>query len=173
MNRMRLLISFALAATLLAALLAPPRAGEEVVAAAERSSARVSSSIATGSAPAAIEILAIRPRKVEDQSVAAFRISIPAVKERPVRVVAVAEPKLEVEVEQARQPPAPPFRVLGRYVEAGEESVFLQHNEQNIVARVGDRLSEHYQLESLEQGVVTLLYLPLGVRQTLAAGGAP
>jgi len=163
----RLLLSLALAATLLAAVLAPPQAGEEIAAPAERAT-RSPSATATGNAAPAIEVLAIRSRGIDHETAPPFpNASAPRKPKRMEAPAALAVPKVEV---VPPQPPALPFRVLGRYVDRGEESVFLQHNEQNIVARAGDTLPGDYRLESLADGVVTVIYLPLGVRQTVEPG---
>lgn len=72
----------------------------------------------------------------------------------------------------APQAPALPFQVLGRYENDGDKAVFLQYNDRNLVARVGDTIDDLYQVESLQDGVLTLVYLPLHQKQTLQVGSA-
>lgn len=67
-------------------------------------------------------------------------------------------------------PPSLPFVVLGRYIEAGQEVIFLQHNNQNLVVRVGDTLLEQYKVESLQGTTLNLRYLPLNLAQSLEIG---
>ena len=47
---------------------------------------------------------------------------------------------------------------------------FLARGDRVIDVRVGDRLDGVYQLESAAGGQLVFVYLPLDVRQTLAAG---
>lgn len=67
--------------------------------------------------------------------------------------------------------PALPFRAFGRYVDGGEDVVFLMLNDQNLAVRVGDTIAEQYRVERLEGQTLTLRYLPLDVLQTLDVGG--
>ncbi len=73
-------------------------------------------------------------------------------------------------------PPAPsappfPYAFLGSYAPDGAPAVyFLSEQDRVIDAHVGDRLDGVYQFESAEGGQLTFVYLPLDVRQTLAAG---
>jgi hypothetical protein len=67
-------------------------------------------------------------------------------------------------------PPSLPFVVLGRYIEAGQEVIFLQYNNQNLVVRVGDILLEQYKVESLQGTTLNLRYLPLNLAQSLEIG---
>ena len=73
-------------------------------------------------------------------------------------------------------PPAPtapplPYTFLGSVVRHGEAPVyFLSRGDRVIDAHVGDRLDGVYQLVSAAGGQLVFVYLPLDVRQTLAAG---
>jgi hypothetical protein len=69
------------------------------------------------------------------------------------------------------QAPPLPFSVLGKYEEAGQTAIFLQNNDQNLVAHVGDTIAEQYKVESLRGTTLTLLYLPLNQTQSLEVGG--
>ena len=176
MKTFRLVLGLGLAATLLAAVLAP-EAADDLVAPVQRNhspaerAAPSSGFNAAAGASTSIEVLAIRPRGKDEESPDAFgTVGRPPRATPAPATVKQAKPQALVEVQQ---PPAMPFRVLGRYVDAGEETVFLQHAERNIAARVGDVLSEQYKVESVAAGVLTLIYLPLNLRQTLDIGETP
>lgn len=178
MKALRFVLGLALAATLLAAVLAP-EAADDLVAPTQRHSganereadSSRASLVSMPSKDASVDVLAIRPRGADDDSPSAFgTVSRPPPMKPADAVVAVLKPEAAA---AAPQPPALPFRVLGRYVEAGEETVFLQHAERNIAARVGDVLSEQYKVESISAGVLTLIYLPLNQRQTLDLAETP
>jgi hypothetical protein len=80
----------------------------------------------------------------------------------------------------APEPPPPPptapplpYTLLGSYAPEGQAPVyFLSRGDRVIDVRVGDRIDSIYQLESAAGGVLVFVYLPLDIRQTLAAGGA-
>lgn len=63
-----------------------------------------------------------------------------------------------------------PFQVLGHFVEDGKTAWFLQLDEQNIVARVGDKVGDSYRLDAADDGALTFTYLPLNQQHTLATG---
>jgi hypothetical protein len=78
----------------------------------------------------------------------------------------------------APPPPVPtappfPFTVIGSFSPEGHPPVyFLAHGERVIDAHVGDRIDGVYQFESAAGGQLVFVYLPLDVRQTLAAGAS-
>jgi hypothetical protein len=73
-------------------------------------------------------------------------------------------------------PPAPtapplPYTFLGSFAPEGQPPVFfLAHGDRVIDAHVGDRLDGVYQFESADAAQLVFVYLPLNVRQTVAAG---
>jgi len=73
-------------------------------------------------------------------------------------------------------PPAPtapplPYTFLGSVTRHGEApTYFLARGDRVIDAHLGDRIDGVYQLESAAGGQLVFVYLPLDVRQTLAAG---
>jgi hypothetical protein len=72
-------------------------------------------------------------------------------------------------------PTAPPlpYSFVGSLSRESQTPVFfLARGDRVIDARVGDRLDGIYQLESAAGGQLVFLYLPLNVRQTLAAGAS-
>jgi hypothetical protein len=71
------------------------------------------------------------------------------------------------------EPTAPPFpyTFVGSFAPDGDPPVFfLARADRVIDARVGDRLDGVYQFESAAGGQLVFVYLPLNVRQNLAAG---
>ncbi|WAC71448.1 hypothetical protein OU995_17900 [Roseateles sp. SL47] len=119
-----------------------------------------------------VQVLALRPRDgqaVEGPAEAGWlgvarARPVPA----PVRPVIETPPPLPAGPAAA---PALPFRAFGRYVDGGEDVVFLMMNDQNLAVRVGDTIAEHYRVERLEGQTLTLRYLPLDLVQTLDVGG--
>jgi hypothetical protein len=73
------------------------------------------------------------------------------------------------------QPTAPPFpyTFVGSYAPEGKPPVFfLARGDRLVEAVVGDRLDGVYRFESAAGGQLVFVYLPLDVRQTLAAGAS-
>ncbi|MGH8640152.1 MAG: hypothetical protein ACRET6_00495 [Burkholderiales bacterium] len=66
------------------------------------------------------------------------------------------------------QAPALPFTYLGRLLSGETTTVFLSRKDDNYIARVGDTLDGTYAVEKIEEAKITLIYLPLGVLQTLS-----
>jgi len=74
------------------------------------------------------------------------------------------------------EPTAPPFpyTFLGSFAPEGDSPVFfLAHRDRVIDAHVGDRLDGVYQFESVAGGELVFVYLPLNIRQSLAARVSP
>lgn len=71
------------------------------------------------------------------------------------------------------QAPPLPFAYMGKLVEDGRVTVFLTNGERNWIVRAGDTVEGAYRVDAIEEQAVALTYLPLGIRQTLATGGAP
>lgn len=75
------------------------------------------------------------------------------------------------------EPPAPtapslPFTYLGKMEEEpGKWVVYLAEGEAVHPVRPGDVIEGAYRVEGIAGGQITLLYLPLSIRQTLATGG--
>jgi hypothetical protein len=90
----------------------------------------------------------------------------------PVR----AAPKHKAAVE-APPPPAPvappmPYRVAGQVVHDGPPRVVLARDDRVFFVREGDVLEGGYRVESIKSDAVTLVYMPLDERQTLAVASA-
>ena len=70
-------------------------------------------------------------------------------------------------------PPAPtappvPFRFVGRMLQDGHVSVFLANGDSVITAKQGDTIQGVYQVESVGETEIALIYTPLMQRQTIA-----
>lgn len=72
----------------------------------------------------------------------------------------------------APKPKAPPlpFQYLGQLHEDGEPRVFVNHQGQHLVIRVGDVIGGTYAVESVAAGQVVFVYLPLKEKQSLPTG---
>ncbi len=75
-------------------------------------------------------------------------------------------------------PPAPtappfPYAFVGSYAPAGEAPVFfLSRGDRVVYARVGETLDGVYRFESAAGDQLVFVYLPLNIRQTVAAGAS-
>ena len=63
--------------------------------------------------------------------------------------------------------PPLPFRYLGRIVDGERTAVFLVRNDQHFLAEPGATLAGEYRVEAITPAAVTLVYLPLGTRQSV------
>jgi hypothetical protein len=70
------------------------------------------------------------------------------------------------------QAPPLPFKYMGKIMDGGQVVVFLIKQDKNYVVRAGDKLDNDYQVEEINPGLMTLTYLPLGQKQTIAIGAA-
>ena len=67
----------------------------------------------------------------------------------------------------AEAPPPMPYRIAGRVVRDGVSQLLLAKGSDVVAVQQGDMLEGGYRVESIGAEDVTLLYLPLGVRQTI------
>jgi hypothetical protein len=178
-------LGIALTVTLVAAIFAPPVTDSDDILPSphvnetSRSSARedrravLNESMSKSATRQDIEVLAIKPRIMPDQMKTVFRVA-----SRTSGTTGIKETELVsdlAEVIPPAPPPVPeapplPFKFLGRYIEGGKERVFLQFKDESLVVAVGDSVAEDYQVDSLLDGVLTLLYVPLQQKQTLQIG---
>jgi hypothetical protein len=70
------------------------------------------------------------------------------------------------------KPTAPPlpFKYMGMFEDQGKISVYLVNGNESYAVSPGEKISEDYQLEKIERGMLIINYLPLSTRQTLAIG---
>lgn len=181
-SKTRSLIFLTLAATLLAAYFAPSPANDDV-ALSERTRAAAGRGIGTAATGQKSELRSESSRTIVVPSLRSRDVEAPS--SDAVAVFAATQwtaptPKSEIvptPVAVVPEPPPPvqaaplPFQVFGLYVEDGQVGVFLQYNDQSLVARVGETIADHYKVESIQGGTLTLRYLPLDQTQTLEIGG--
>ena len=82
----------------------------------------------------------------------------------PMGAVAVAAPP---------GAPALPFTYMGKLISGQDLTVFLIQGERNLIVHEGDTIDALYRVEHIAEGEITLVYLPLAQRQSLAIGAAP
>ena len=74
-------------------------------------------------------------------------------------------------VERAPEPPPRvpelPFAYVGRLVEHGESTVFLEAEDRLHAVKAGQTVDGRYRVDEIHDDTVSLTYLPLGARQTL------
>ena len=70
--------------------------------------------------------------------------------------------------EPVPQPPPLPFSYMGKLVEGKVTTIFLTHDDENYIARLGDTINERYRVEEIGEDQMVLTYLPLKRRQHLA-----
>lgn len=73
----------------------------------------------------------------------------------------------------APQAPPLPFSFVGKITEADSVKFFLQADNVVYSVKVGDMLTQQYQLVAAENGKLSLRYLPLNITQTMLYGSAP
>lgn len=169
MKSRHLLLALLLAASAAAALWLPPTASEVVAPVARPLRGK---GAATGAglrdAPAvSTRLERLMPRTGSEEGTAEpFVVPVwAAPKAAPVPAQA-ASAALAEEAPPPQAPPAP-FKVIGRYEEAGRSGVFLEHQQRAVVARGGEQITPEWRVESIEGGRVVIEYLPLSRRQTL------
>jgi hypothetical protein len=50
--------------------------------------------------------------------------------------------------------------------------IILARGDRLVTVKVGQDIDKNYRLESFENGIITIRYVPLDTKQTLATGGA-
>lgn len=171
------MLAVALVGTLVAGYFAPDPQGEAVAPTSRAGAINPSATPAANAsvAPALgvqrtgamgdVDVLAIQPRTLNDESKTVFQIDQPT-----PAVKTTAATTARIELAPPPQAPPLPFRVLGRYVVNGAVKIFLQYNGQDLVVQVGDSIDGLYRVENLNGGLLTLLYVPLKQKQTLDVG---
>src|SRR6267143_1093478 len=72
----------------------------------------------------------------------------------------------------APAPPPMPYRIAGQVVHDGTARVVLARDDRVLTVREGEMLDDDYRVESIKADGVTLVYLPLGVREQLSVTAA-
>jgi hypothetical protein len=89
----------------------------------------------------------------------------------PSPTVRAAVPARVVDGERAA--PAMPYRVAGKLAYSDGTRIVLAKGDRLFLVREGDMLEDDYRIVSVRADAVTLLYMPLGVRQELAMDFTP
>lgn len=169
-------LGVALVATLVAAWRAPVRPDEGVALSSQAQTALArpvgpAQPVSQGTLAAQVQVLQILPREADrddsEREGRLFASATPA----PSLPARVAAPQPAAGPPSPLPAPALPFLFLGRYDDAGESVVLLQHQDQNLAVRKGDTVAGHYKVESLSGTAMTFRYLPLDQVQTLEIGG--
>lgn len=90
--------------------------------------------------------------------------------------ISLQQQQAELEKQRAKAkapPPAPtppplPFKYIGKVIEGNKIQVFLADSEQNYVVRLGGQIEDQYRVDAMNDEAITLTYLPLDAKQTLA-----
>lgn len=177
LTKKNITLGLSLLATLLAVYFSPSAEGNDVALSDHsrnrtvvNNSGRSAAKLSVRSSGKAPDVLTIRSRELDeedDTTVFSTAEWTPVASKMQATVPVLAD----VKPPEPQAPPLP-FQILGRYVENGNIAVFLQHNDQNLIVRVGDTIAEQYKVESLNTGTLTLRYLPLNLLQTLEFGSA-
>jgi hypothetical protein len=78
-----------------------------------------------------------------------------------------AAARVEITLPPAPTAPQLPFSFLGQYQEDDRLVILLMRGERMLLVKAGEVIDGVYRVEGIEGRLLTLLYLPLGVRQTL------
>ncbi|MGB8337662.1 MAG: hypothetical protein WCD07_12480 [Burkholderiales bacterium] len=175
---------FGLLATLVAAWFAPSAEKEDNmlsdrsknIAGKPRSKSEFAGSKASAKTKSEPQVMIIRPRlsdMADDSRLFNSTYWTPPIKPTPIPVQVGPVPStLPVPLPTPEVAPAIPFKVLGRYEDAGQITVFVQFNEQNLAIRAGDTVVGKYKVENISATAVELLYIPLNQPQTLPISGS-
>jgi hypothetical protein len=66
-----------------------------------------------------------------------------------------------------------PFTFLGKYTEGSVQLLILSRGNRVITAGQGDVVDNQYRIERIDPNSAQLMYLPLGIPQTLSTGSSP
>ncbi|MDM5179137.1 hypothetical protein PO883_18225 [Massilia sp. DJPM01] len=172
----KMTMAVALGATLLACYFAPDDDTDMIAPAQARTivpapAVVVQAPLAEPEAP----LLEIRPRAQDEELGNAFARQswqaqvADAVPLKPAEST-VTKPVQASAPGNAGGAPQLPIRLLGRFLDDGRQAYFLQVEERNVVAYVGDKIDDSYTFDSAGDDTLTFTYLPLRKQQTLAVG---
>lgn len=81
----------------------------------------------------------------------------------------VAPPAPPKVIEKPAAPPLP-FLYLGKMADNGQYTVFVERGGRNYGLRQGDLIDGVYRVEAIASGTLTMMYLPLNEKQSMAIG---
>ncbi|MDC8758642.1 hypothetical protein [Janthinobacterium fluminis] len=169
----KIVLGAAAAATLLAVYFAPDEEGGVVgpAAATTRERAAAPAPVLPAAAAPAGADLRIEPRHDDSDlgNVFAKQSWQPETPKKIMLAQAAAQPAAKGAGAAPGAPPLP-FQFLGRFVDEGRAAYFLQAQGRNVVARVGEKVDEHYILDSVSGDALHFTYLPLNQQQALVVG---
>ncbi len=178
----KMTMAVALGVTLLACYFAPDDDTDIIAPAQARSIAPAPQAVVQAAVQAVAQedeapALEIRPRAQDEELGNAFarqswQGQMPVTEAAPVRPAdsAVTKPVQARAAASAGGAPELPIRLLGRFLDDGKLAYFLQVEERNVVAYVGDKIDDSYTFDSAGTDTLTFTYLPLQKKQTLAVG---
>ncbi|MBD9395269.1 hypothetical protein [Acidovorax sp. ACV01] len=170
-----------LAATLIAALLAPKQEDTSLVLPAVRTKTEapgrevITENGNRRSDDKQLVVLQIKPRgeSAADGELSASLFEKVSWGDKEKKITSSTEAQIPI-VPPLPAPPvqAPPlpFQVIGQYKEGGRSGVFLQHMNNNYVIYAGDTIFEDYKVESIDESSVKFRFLPLDQIQQLPVG---
>jgi hypothetical protein len=171
-RRLGLWLSLAAAGGLLVALAPPAPQAAAVVQNVPRPAAAVANTAGPRPAGGQNQVLRLLPRRALEASSGALWAMPPATPAPPAPPRnATPAPAVMVAAPAAPAAPPLPFRLLGRYAEAGREGVVLQGPEGEVlIAHAGETLAGNYRVESLSGNLMVLHYLPLNLKLSMDVG---
>jgi hypothetical protein len=132
-----------------------------------------------------VEFKTIEPKQVEPPQLDLAALRRPGRRREPLDafesrswyVPPPPPPPAPPRVEAALPPPPPsapqlPFSFLGQYHEDDRQVILLMKGERMLLVKAGEVIDGTYRVEGIQGRTLTLLYLPLGVRQTLDVEGS-
>jgi len=159
--RLRLALA-ALAVALIATVVSGrEKPGTQLVApAAERAAAQIS---AQNAAPAVDDIDLEKLRRPKKDGAAAAAADLFGADDSQPPVNAASGHKKAVPAE-----PPLPFKYLGKVIDDGKLSVFLENGGAHYSVQQGQTVDNQYRIDKVTEAAVTFTYLPTGTRKVLA-----
>jgi hypothetical protein len=111
-----------------------------------------------------------RPKRAESV------VDVFAMKAAALAPIAQPEPMVAAEpppVPPKPEPPALPFRYVGKFTEGGTVRLLLSKGDSDYNIAGGETLDNLYRIDSLSEEAVVFTYLPLAVQQTLTLEAKP
>jgi len=115
-----------------------------------------------------VRVLEIRARQAEEDEDSLFLAT-----DWGYRAPQIPQEEERQPTVKARSAPPLPFKFIGRYMENGQNRVFMQDNDKIWVVGVGDTLASVYKIEKIDDHAIALRYLPLGEEQILEVEKVP
>ncbi len=179
-KKRKIIIGLALVATLVAVVLVDDEEEEMIVDTAQPVTAKKTTRGASSrkSAPATHNYLDVQQlgQRTFDPRAGTLFTSMSWAPKRPQispeQQAAIAQQRAEAKAKaKARQPaPTPPplqFKYIGKAIEGNKTWVFLTQDNENYIAKIGEKIDGEYRLDTIDEASVTLTYLPLNAKQTL------